>query len=74
MNNETPQQKRAAQLTAMYVSSEAMIEKWGDDLIRFQEMIDNGEKLAPEQMQRYQFLKAFLVVSMDRNEVLAKAN
>jgi hypothetical protein len=66
MQNEKPQEKRAAQLTAMYVSSEAMIEKWGADLERFQGMIDNGEHMSHENMRRYQFLKAFLVVSMDR--------
>ena len=71
MTFETPQEKRSAQTIAMHVSSEAMIEKWGADLARYQNAIDRGEKLDPESNRRYLFLRAFLIVSLDRREAVA---
>lgn len=74
MEYGTPQEKREAQLRCAAVSSEALIEKWGADLERFQFAIDRGVKLSPEDNRRYLFLKAFVVVSIDRREVVAADN
>lgn len=68
MNKTAVQEKRQQHLAALRVSSDALIEKWGADLVRYQSMIARGEKLRPEDNRRYQFLRAFLVVSIDRKE------
>jgi hypothetical protein len=70
----TPQEKRSANLTALKVSSDALIEKWGADLLKFQSAIDEGRQLQPEDKRRYQFLKAFLVVSLDRKKEAASCS
>lgn len=74
MTHETPKEKREMQLKCAAVSSEALIEKWGADLVRFQSQIDRGLKLSPEDNRRYLFLKAFVVCSLDRREAVAADN